>query len=123
MPDLLCIGGPLNGTRTRDIGRVLYYRLPDPHHYMNVRPQALRLCLELQEIQALTGRDSHRDPGRMIREDMERQQVLIRQYLKRGFIVDGNRVDAYVWEGYEPTARDFLTISETTQPVASPRAE
>jgi hypothetical protein len=109
MNDLICIGGPLHGKIAADIGSVMVCQLPDPHlPVLHVQPH-LRECLELKEIRALTGSSGHREP-RVIKEHHERQIVLRRNYLKRGYVFRGRMRWAYVFEGHEPKQRELREL-------------
>jgi hypothetical protein len=89
---------------------VLRVRGVDPHHRLCPPEPRLRPCLELQEIEALTGRSNHRQPG-PIREDFEREQLLIHDYeLHRCQLNDGRLRWLYVDSGLTQVEAERLAV-------------
>lgn len=87
MRTVLFIGGPLHLRKVSvpDDRFTIVARAPDPHNEFLRPVDPLADCLELREIEALTGRSHHRDPGRPLLEDMERRHALEHIYHLRVF--------------------------------------
>jgi hypothetical protein len=99
MADVLFIGGPLHGQKGFVPELLSHVHIPgkDPHHLCNATPliPELKPCLELEEIKALTGRSNHRE-NRVLKEEFERQDLLMHSYRHTRWLRDGIIHDLYV---------------------------
>lgn len=90
----LFIGGPWHGCKMRMSPLLNQIRIPSTDPHAIYRMPSLKPCLELKEIEALTGKTFHRQPGELT--DLERRGLLEHSYSLREFVGDDLRQWVYV---------------------------
>lgn len=118
----LFLGGSLHGQflPLRSPGAPFFYERPlgTP---LKSRAIGLRPCLELREIEGLTGRTwhimLHDEVQREMQDDHKRRQLSRQAYFPQEFIFKrSTRQLLYVLDGYQPPTFEILTLMREYRP-------
>jgi len=112
------LGGPLHGLLrpVEHPGKPVICRGRDDRR-AEIPPRALRPCLELEEIKALTGRTWHRVPGVGVLEDYEREELTRKVYQPQMIEYRRGRVEMmYVLTGYQLETFEVLLLIREHRP-------
>lgn len=112
--ECLFIGGRLHGQwcYVANARRGWPIKVPFAHKQaIRYRGRALKPCLELQEIEALTGRNYHRDPGKYVLEEFE-ISTMHAIYVPHRFVYRNTPILIYIAENYEANDGEIFALLE-----------